>query len=269
MRIVFWNINNKDLLSVVCDLANDTEADVIILNETNASIEQTLKTLQEAVGSTFVAVKSNSTDRFHCFCRNQEITLGEVHKGFRTNYQEFKFGNDSAIIGMVHGVDIRNNGPEHRQSFAERLGEEVRFVRTQQDNNRIAIIGDFNMNPYDTGMNLARGLNAMMAKSCAKRRHRGYQNEKYEMYYNPMWSLLGDNSSGPPGTVYDMSNQGPYGWSMLDQVVINYSLITRFSGVEILTKAGETDLLDRNGRPNKKKLSDHLPILVTFDGETR
>jgi len=269
MRIVFWNINNKDLASAVCDLANDTNADVIILNETKLPIKTTLKTLNALVDSTFIAVKSNSTDRFHCFCRKKEISLGEVHKGFRTNYQEFKFGNDSAIVGMVHGIDMRNNGAEHRQSFAERLGEEIRFVRTQQDNNRIMIIGDFNMNPYDTGMNLARGLNAMMARTCAKRRQRGYQKEKYEMYYNPMWSLLGDNSSGPPGTVYDMSNQGPYGWSMLDQVVMNYSLISYFSSVEILTKAGATELLDKHGRPDKKTLSDHLPILVTFDGKTK
>lgn len=131
------------------------------------------------------------------------------------------------------------------------------------------MIGDFNMNPFDAGMNLARGFNAMMARSCTKRRHRGYQGQKFEFYYNPMWSLLGDDSPGPPGTVYDMSNQGPYGWSMLDQVVLNYSLVSSFEGVEILTTAGAENLLDKHDRPDKKNLSDHLPIFVTLNGKTK
>ena len=79
-----------------------------------------------------------------------------------------------------------------------------------------------------------------------------------------MWGLFGDGSAGPPGTVYDTSNQGPYGWSMLNQVIINHSIVGAFRSVQILTHAGSKGLTDKNGRPDRKAGSDHLPILVTL-----
>jgi hypothetical protein len=123
------------------------------------------------------------------------------------------------------------------------------------------------MNPYDRGMNLAAGLNAMMTKECVKQGVRRHLNENYDFFYNPMWSLLGDLTDGPAGTVYDTSNQGPYGWNMLDQVVIHHSIVNMFDSVRILTSAGNYSLKDDNGRPDSKNASDHFPILLTLREE--
>lgn len=49
-----------------------------------------------------------------------------------------------------------------------------------------------------------------------------------------MWSYLGDLSAGPPGTIYDRGGRGPYGWSMLDQVILSHSVVDLFGGVQIL-----------------------------------
>ena len=119
----------------------------------------------------------------------------------------------------------------------------------------------------DRGMNLAAGLNAMMTKSCIERGSRTHLEKEYDFYYNPMWSLLGDNTDGPAGTVYDTSNQGPYGWSMLDQVIINHSIVELFQNVRILTEAGTESLMNSKGHPDAKNASDHFPILVDFRGE--
>jgi hypothetical protein len=113
-------------------------------------------------------------------------------------------------------------------------------------------------------MNLAAGLNAMMTKSCIERGFRRHLDTNYDFYYNPMWSLFGDNTDGPAGTIYNTSNQGPYGWSMLDQVLINHSIVELFHDVRILTEAGTTSLMDKKGRPDANKASDHFPILVDF-----
>jgi hypothetical protein len=131
------------------------------------------------------------------------------------------------------------------------------------------VLGDFNMNPYDRGMNLAKGLNAMMTRQCIAKGFRTHLTEQYEFYYNPMWSLLGDNSDGPAGTIYDTSNQGPYGWSMYDQVLINQSIVSMFRDVRILTHAGKSPLVDENGRPDRENASNHLPILVTLRGGSK
>ena len=193
--------------------------------------------------------------------------MAEVHAGFRTSTRSLKIGRKRVLLALLHGVDPRNYDSESRQSFAQSLATEMRFVKEQYKTNRLVILGDFNMNPYDRGMNLAAGFNAMMTRKCASPGLRRHIDVDYELYYNPMWSLFGDNTEGPAGTVYDANNQGPYGWSMFDQVVINHSIMHLFEKVEILTHAGPFPLMNNKGRPNAEQASDHFPILVTLKEE--
>ncbi len=246
-------------------------ADVIVLNENKTESSQTLRALQDNVSSNFYipSASQSSKNRFHCFCKNPVLDMSEIHSGFRSSVRKFRIGSQSALLALVHGVDMRNYDAETRQSFAQSLATEMRFVKDQQQTNKVVILGDFNMNPYDRGMTLAAGLNAMMTKDCVTPGVRQHLNEQYEFYYNPMWSLLGDHrNDGPSGTAYDTSNQGPYGWSMLDQVLINHSIVSLFHDVEIITEAGDISLMDARGRPDSKHASDHFPILVTMKGES-
>lgn len=263
-RIVFWNIGKRDLTSLVCGIAQATDADVIVLNECVVPIGITLGALTSHVDERFFVPASNSENRFHCFCRERAFDLSEVHKGFRTSTRKLSIGHQPVLLGLVHGVDIRNYDSETRQAWAQELANDLRFVTSEKKNNRLILIGDFNMNPYERAMNLAAGLNAMMTRECVSAGTRTFLEKQYEFYYNPMWGLFGDGSAGPPGTVYDTSNQGPYGWSMLDQVIINHSIVGAFRSVQILTHAGSKGLTDKNGRPDRKAGSDHLPILVTL-----
>jgi hypothetical protein len=41
-----------------------------------------------------------------------------------------------------------------------------------------------------------------MDRSIANNIARVVQKQRYEMFYNPMWSRLGDASEGPPGTYF-------------------------------------------------------------------
>jgi hypothetical protein len=175
-------------------------------------------------------------------------------------------GRYSLILGLVHGVDVRNYDKEHRQQFAHDLVLEINFVKNEHATNRFVLLGDFNMNPYDSGMNLASGLNAVMTRTCASAGIRRHLNKDYDFYYNPMWSLFGDNTTGPAGTIYDTSSQGPYGWSMFDQVLLNHTIVDMFDNVEILTSAGLVSLADDKGRPDTRNASNHFPILVSLKG---
>ena len=74
-RIVFWNLNKKDLTDLVCDLAVATEADVLVLNECDVAIRTTLQALNTKGNQQFFVPESNSEDRFHCFSRNPALDL--------------------------------------------------------------------------------------------------------------------------------------------------------------------------------------------------
>jgi len=264
--VIFWNVNRKDLTALVCSLADETMADAVILNENSVSRNRILDALRKNVSDDFYIPRTISDKRFHCFCRNPDLDMSQVHSGCRISVRKFRIGSRLLLMALVHGVDIRNYDKETRQSFAQLLANELKFVKEQQDNDKLFLLGDFNMNPYDRGMNLAAGLNAMMTKTCVAPGHRRHLGEEYDFYYNPMWSLFGDNTHGPAGTVYDTSNQGPYGWNLLDQVVVHHSIVYCFHDVAILTKAGTYSLMDARGHPDGINASDHFPILVKFSG---
>ncbi|MEQ9617087.1 MAG: endonuclease/exonuclease/phosphatase family protein [Phycisphaerales bacterium] len=268
MRILFWNVNHSDLTSLVCSLAESTSADVIVLNENSVSSSTTLDRLHKEVSDEFFVPRTNSEKRFHCFCRHRTLDLREVHSGFRISVRNLNISGNSSLLALVHGVDIQNYDTEERQSFAQTLASELQFAKQNWRTNQLIVMGDFNMNPFDRGMNLAAGLNAMMTKACASAGTRRYLGQDYDLYYNPMWSYLGDLSEGPAGTIYDTSRQGPYGWSMLDQVILSYSTLSLFEGVRIITAAGASSLLDGNGRPDSVNASNHLPVLLELRDES-
>lgn len=263
-RIIFWNVNKNDLTNSVCAIAASTDADVIVLSENIIPSTDTLQRLQSEVSENFYYPEVISEKRFHCFCKDRTLDLSEIHSGSRTSVRKLKIGQNRLLLALIHGFDPRNYDSESRQSFAQSLAGDMRLVKSQQKTNKLVLIGDFNMNPYDRGMNLAVGLNAMMTKACTSRGQRRLDEESYDFYYNPMWSLFGDNTDGPAGTIYDTSNQGPYGWSMFDQVIIHHSIVELFHEVKIMTEAGTESLMNRNGRPNANNASDHFPILADF-----
>jgi exonuclease III len=269
LKIIFWNVNRKNLTSLVCDMARDTDAHAIVLNEWAAKSKDVLRELRSKVNKDYTIPPLIPPEgRFQCFCRDKSLDLTEVHKGMRTSVRKLNVGSTRALLGLVHGVDIRNYDDSARQSAAQLLADEFRFVGSQQGHSRFILMGDFNMNPFDSGMNLAAGMNAMMTRACVKNGQRTFLEKQYDFYYNPMWGLLGDRSAGPAGTVYDTSNQGPYGWSMLDQVLISHALVSQFDEVQIITKAGSVSLVDADSRPNNAIASDHLPILVVLKGDS-
>jgi len=266
-RIIFWNTNKKDLTDLVCSITASTNADIVVLIESNGSPKEMLTALQTNVSPDFyypTVIEPQIRQRFHCFCRTPKLDLSEIHSGVRVSVRKLKIGHDETLLMLVHGIDPRNYDPASRQSNIQLIADEMRHVQSQEKTNKLILLGDFNMNPFDSGMNLPTGLNAMMTKACVKPGRRTYQYNEYEYYYNPMWSLFGDNTDGPAGTIYDTSQQGPYGWNMFEQVIVHHSLIEIFHSVQILTEAGKESLMTSKGRPNKKTASDHFPILANF-----
>ena len=90
-----------------------------------------------------------------------------------------------------------------------------------------------------------------------------------------MWSLFGDAQGRPPGTYYySTSTLITYFWNMFDQLLVRPQLLSSFENenLQILTSAGNskqassaTSLLTKDGRPNSKTASDHLPLLFSLE----
>jgi hypothetical protein len=107
-----------------------------------------------------------------------------------------------------------------------------------------------------------------MSRRVAARAVRTVQGREYRMFYNPMWSHLGDAKTDTAGSYYyDRAEHVNYFWNMFDQVLIRPELAERFDAdkLRIITSVGARSLVWPNGRPDAKNYSDHLPIVFELD----
>jgi hypothetical protein len=177
-------------------------------------------------------------------------------------------GHCSVILAAVHFPSklFWNDGSQALEctEFARTIIE----VESEVGHDRTVLVGDLNMNPFESGMVGAVGLNATMVRERALREFRVVQGRQYPFFYNPMWGHFGDRDPNPAGTYYRDSGQHVnYYWNMFDQVLIRPSLLGMFpaDGVEIVTHAGRTPLLTSSGVSNRAIGSDHLPLLFTLE----
>lgn len=144
----------------------------------------------------------------------------------------------------------------------EQLEEERRTEKT-------IVVGDFNMNPFDDGMVSALGFNAVMCPTIAKKQSKKVLHEDRKFFYNPMWHLMGNYFNQCKGTFYYSTATKSYYWYTYDQVIIRPDLIDKFdiNELKILSDINEKSLLTKNNLPNKKIISDHLPIKFKLELE--
>jgi exonuclease III len=263
IKILFWNTNRKNLDESICTLASDLGVDVILLAEYPSGPACLLSSLRADVDSRFFAPQ-HIKDKFLCISNDIRLSLNELVSEPRFSMRRFIHDSHSAILVTIHGVDPINHDIDHRNGQAQVIMAQLKSLSSTYKTQRLVIIGDFNVNPFDKCMTLPMAYNSVMTRECAKQDARGYQFEEYDFFYNPMWSLFGDLSTGPSGTYYYTGNRGMYGWNMLDQVMLHHSLAEYLDSVRIVDSTMNLNLADARGRPNAKAYSDHFPILITL-----
>jgi hypothetical protein len=120
------------------------------------------------------------------------------------------------------------------------------------------------MNPFEVGVVGSEGLHAIIDRRIVAEGSRIVRGEACRYFYNPMWSMLGDAGSEPPGTYfYNSGTAVNYFWHMFDQVLLRPQLVNCLAsdGIKIVTEIEGQTLLSEYGRPDLKRISDHLPVI--------
>jgi len=130
------------------------------------------------------------------------------------------------------------------------------------------VVGDLNVNPFESGCIGLGGMHALPFREVAVKA-RTFQGMVYSKFYNPTWKFFG-KTEAPYTTYYyaDSGNDVNFYWNAFDQVLIRPSLILAFdeSKFRIIDKT-KSHCLMKNGKPNKTKYSDHLPLFCFLDEE--
>lgn len=268
LSIMYWNIGNNDLTVNVARLARTYNLDIIILDESQIAPGSLLFEINSP-RAVYEHVPQLGCDRFYLFVRFPKAHISTRFEADRMSIHEVQIpGRLAFLLSIVHLPAKQNSSSSSQAMDCVRYADWITQTEIATKHKRTVLVGDLNMNPFEDGMVAASGFHATMCRSIANTRSRTVRGRRYEFFYNPMWSLLGDYPQGPPGThYYKRSDTVELFWNMYDQVLIRPELISCFdnSSLKILTTDGIDSLISSKGIPLKERLSDHLPIIFSLN----
>ena len=274
-NFLLWNTNRKAPDEVIARLVQEYGVDVLLLIERPFPPALLVSMLNRVAPFQIVA----SHRRFQLLTRFDSALmprLKPVVANDRSDYWHLKLpGQADVLVVGIHGYDLINYNPDQCEMLFARIAANIRDIEDRVTGHKRSIVfGDFNANPFDPVVGSLRGLHAIQLSSVAGKRSRPYENQHHEFFYNPMWARFG-SGDGTPSATYYYYKYKPHEifWHMLDQVVLRPALLPLFpeADLKIIGEVAGSSLLKKNGTPDPKRGSDHLPLFFRLDlqkGET-
>jgi exonuclease III len=261
---LFWNVMKKDLRTLITGAVVERDVDILLLAECGVSDGDMTASLKAATNRDYSAL-SFDTDKVRVFTRLPVTQWKRRQRDALARMVIWSIAvgrHPGILLAAVHFVSKNNTSPSEQAMLAAELAKEIKRVEESVGHERTIVVGDLNMNPYEEGVTAAIALHAVMTRKIAERVERVVQGTRYRFFYNPMWSLFGDRTDGPPGTYYHRSARvAEQFWHMLDQVLLRPDLMDLLDDLAILDSVrGESLLTQGAGLPDKVAYSDHLPL---------
>ncbi len=262
--LAFWNVNARVSPETIAVLAREWDVDIIILAENETDRFEILRKLNADANGLYFSDPGQS-DRLTIWTRfrPEPFCLVRDSPGVAIRHYSLRPG-ESFLVVAVHLASKLWTKTEDQIFVAAELGHDIRAAEERVGHSRTIVIGDLNMNPFESGVVGSGGLHGVMDRRIASGGSRRIRGKDYMFFYNPMWSKLGDGGPAPPGTYFhNNSSDVNYFWNMFDQVLVRPALLDSLpnDSVSIVTRIGDMDLLTDRGRPNSTVASDHLPIV--------
>jgi len=273
ITIAFWNIhkNGRVLPNLAC-LATAYAVDILLLAEPPTNLTPAVRALnklktgiwrEETNGGSKVRAltRLGAADFTHRFTGIAGDVAGWILRAPKV------LPAGEVLLAVVHLSSKFGGLNDADQAMI--AGEAVSEINEAEDKIRhrnTAVVGDFNMYPYDSGMTSLTGFHALMTEQLAGQTDRVYRGRPRRRFYNPMWGLLGDRTPGPAGSFRWRSNvpHNPH-WGMLDQLLLRGELIAFVRDLAVLEQDGAHAIVNADGFPNWDDFSDHLPVLFRID----
>ena len=268
ISLLFWNVGRLSRHALIARLARANDADVILLAEVADEPVDLLRELNKTQASYFFSPGIGNT-KILAFTRFSDQFFRPSAETDRLTIRRLALpGLEEILLAVVHFPSKLHWSERSQAMECTELGAEIRKEEERAGHQRTILVGDLNMNPFESGMVSAAGLHAVMDRRIAREGSRVVQGREYPFFYNPMWGLLGDGSRGPAGTFFHRhAEQEAYFWNMFDQVLVRPALLDRFDfkDLAILDDTGAERLVKDSGVPDRDVGSDHLPVLFRLN----
>ena len=212
--------------------------------------------------------RGRKTDIYTRFPTEWLTPLADIN-GMSIQHLENPIANRKIIVVAVHLPSTLYQSEDDLSLLATRWRTTIEEAENRVGHKNTVVVGDMNMDPFHAGVVSSEGFHGILDKKIASGKTRKVLEEDRHFFYNPMWSLLGSESDGPPGTYYYNASSRPvnYYWHMYDQVLLRPDLIPFFpdSELKILTQTKSDSLITNSGKPDATNISDHLPLMFKLD----
>lgn len=258
MRILFWNTHrNMTINPYLLSLVEDYDIDILVVAEYKGCAEELSESLQRS------KQKLKKGNTLGCQRLNVWSNFCDIEPSVQGDYHSIQIINNKIVLCCVHLFsDLHGDYGDDRLQEIQQIIHDISEAESKIKSRKTIIIGDFNEMPYDKGCLNANGFHGLPSLRLGDKSTRIVRNKEYRKFYNPMWNLMGDFHH-PPGT-YFLSKAQLYSpmWYMLDQVIISKDVVPllKKDSLEIITRCSYSELMDLQGRPDKR-ISDHFPIV--------
>lgn len=261
MKLLFWNTKSCKDFEIIKSILNNELPDILFLAEID--LETLTDNNVELLALGYSIFSNPGCDKIKII-KNKElrgIELSVQHNDYSALYIK-KY--DLYIISlhmpsqMAYSLDaLKHNLSEFKFEFENSIGNSIE--------EKILLIGDFNVNPFESPIVNYDGLSATNTLNFnAIKTHR---NKKNHIYYNPTWKLYSQNEfpgtfikKRPSNSVFDVIDH-----HFLDQVILSYKLkeTLKSENIHVIKNTPEYSFCDI--ARNRILISDHLPLKYEFE----
>ncbi len=265
--IAFWNLARKRRLDAIVSLIENYGVEILVVAEQTFSAAELIGAYAHRVGQPFYEslVVPGRTRLYSTFPENRFRPLADDPYVSIKEYVPL-VGRSLLIVG-VHLPSKRERQDVDYASLATRISRRIMEAEQTVGHDRTVVIGDFNMNPFETGMSNADGFHGVMDRRIAARRSRTVDAEERPFFYNPMWKVMGNGAAPALGTYFkDVGRYVNFYWHTFDQALLRPSLLEYFreDDLRLVDTVGNIPLL-RPDRPGlDQTVSDHLPLVLNL-----
>jgi exonuclease III len=263
--LMFWNIGRQDNHAAIGQLCREHDVDILLLAEGETAPAALAADINDAAGLTRMLWElPRLGSRIRAFTRYAPGFLEPAFDDPHVKMLHLRPPIGVPLLIVSAHLPSKLRIDDEDQSYRIRqLRRDIEDQEVRSGHQNTVVIGDLNVNPFEDALTAADGLHGVMDKNLAIRPARTVQGKAWDYFYNPMWSRLGDDSVGPPGTYwYAGSGLVNHFWNTFDQVLLRPALLPYFDRERLLVldHVGENPIL-KSGR-GAIGLSDHLPLVL-------
>lgn len=266
--LLFWNVGGSEVGSAIAELCTEHDVDVLILAEAAMGTVEMVHHLNRGTGAPFWEFRPVDS-RVRLITRYPTSCLQQVFDDGRVSIRNLRPPIGAEVLIVAAHLPSKLHSDDEDQYYRIRqLRADLEAAEMRVGHRNSIVIGDLNVNPFEDPMIAADGLHGVMDKEVARRGSRAVAGRTWDFFYNPMWSRLGDESAGPPGTYYyARGSVVSYFWNTFDQVLLRPNLLPYYDreSLTIVSQVGGRDILG----PGQAARSgpDHLPLVVRLSIE--